>query len=76
MPELHTVLDALYRYESEHGTLAAIQLMREAFDAAAASLPRQMPKRLTDIRGVGGEIALEVIGKTAWFLNEKEAKRA
>ena len=45
MPNPQTLLEAVYRYEGEHGTEAARQLLAEAFGAAAARLLEE-PKRL------------------------------
>jgi hypothetical protein len=38
-------MELLLRYEAEHGRGAAVQLLEEAFEAAAARLPEQ-PGRL------------------------------
>lgn len=72
MPETRTLLQAMLVYQREHGVLAARQLMAEAFEAAAANLPKPIRGGLEDIPGIGDNVGLEVIGRTAWLLNEED----
>jgi len=61
MPNPQTLLEAVYRYEAEHGRAAAEQLLAEAWKAAVSPSALERPARLRRSTDRGGDTFKEEI---------------